>query len=190
MLGGIVGVSEEITGLLKAWRGGDESALERLAPFVYDELRRLAGSYMRSERDNHTLQPTALVNEAFMRVAGSAIDYEDRKHFFVVAARMMRRVLVDHARRVNREKRGDGAANVTLTGAAGMDDTALELPIIALDEALTSLADSDPRSAKALELVYFGGLSVDEAAHALEVSQSTAYEDVRFARAWVRKALG
>lgn len=182
--------SEEITGLLKAWRGGDESALDRLAPFVYDELRRLAGSYMRSERGNHTLQATALVNEAFMRIAGSEIDYQDRRHFFVVAARMMRRVLVDHARGRSREKRGDGAADVTLTGAAGLDDAGSALPIIALDEALTSLAESDPRSAKALELVYFGGLSVEEAAQALEVSQSTAYEDVRFARAWVRKALG
>jgi len=181
--------SEEITGLLQAWRGGDDSALDRLAPFVYDELRRLAGSYMRSERGNHTLQATALVNEAFMRIAGSEIDYQDRRHFFVVAARMMRRVLVDHARGANREKRGEGAANVTLTGAASLDDAASVLPIIALDEALTSLADSDPRSAKALELVYFGGLSVEEAAEALEVSQSTAYEDVRFARAWVRKAL-
>ncbi|HZX24485.1 MAG TPA: sigma-70 family RNA polymerase sigma factor [Woeseiaceae bacterium] len=184
-----MGASEEITGLLQAWRSGDDSALERLAPFVYDELHRLAGRYMRAEREGHTLQATALVNEAFVRLAGSGIDYQDRKHFFVVAARLMRRVLVDHARARNREKRGDGALNVTLTGTAGVDDTALELPIIALDEALTSLADSDPRSAKALELVYFGGLSVEEAAQALEVSQSTAYEDVRFARAWVRKAL-
>ncbi len=179
----------DITGLLNAWQDGDESALESLAPVVYEELRRLAGSYMRAERDGHTLQATALVNEAFMRLSNGQVDYENRKHFFVIAARMMRRVLVDHARGKNRQKRGDGVLEVTLTGDARMADEQTELPILALDEALTSLAQSDPRSASAVELVYFGGLSIDEAAEALGISSSTAYEDMRFGRAWIKKAL-
>ena len=181
--------SKNITVLLEEWREGDDTALDRLAPFVYDELHRLAGSYMRSERPGHTLQATALVNEAFLRIAGSDVEYKNRGHFFVIAAQMMRRILVDHARGRNSAKRGKGARNLTLTGAAATDDAALELPIIALDDALTSLAESDPRSAKAMELVYFGGLSTDELADALGIAASTAYEDLRFARAWVKKSL-
>ncbi|MEM7277969.1 MAG: ECF-type sigma factor [Pseudomonadota bacterium] len=181
--------ADDITGLLHSWQAGDDAALSRLTPMVYDELHRLAGAYMKSEKDGHTLQATALVNEAFMRLSAGEVDYDSRKHFFVIAARMMRRVLVDHARGKNRQKRGDGAASLTLTNQAAEDAGQIELPIIVLDEALTSLAGSDERSASAIELIYFGGLSVDEAADALGISSTTAYEDVRFGRAWIKKAM-
>ena len=181
--------SHDLTELLNAWQEGDESALEELMPFVYDELHRLAGSYMSAEKSGHTLQATALVNEAFIRLSGSSVDYADRKHFYVIAARMMRRVLVDHARSRSRKKRGDGVANLTISDEGRLADEQSELPILALDEALTTLAESDPRAAEGVELVYFGGLSIEEAAEALGVSKSTAYDDVRFARAWIRNAI-
>lgn len=181
--------SDDVTALLQAWQDGDTTALDRLSPFVYQELRNLAGRYMRSERSDHTLQATALVNEAFIRLAGGDIDYENRKHFFVVAARMMRRVLVDHARSRSRQKRGAGALHLTVADEARLADERTELPILALDEALSQLAERDERAAKAIELVYFGGLSIDEAADALGIAASTAYEDIRFARAWIKNAI-
>lgn len=180
----------DVTGLLRDWRDGDETAFERLSPFVYQELRRLARNYMAGESPGHTLQPTALVNEAFIRLVDGDIDYQSRKHFFVVAARMMRRVLVDHARARARVKRGDGASAVTYIEAVHPGDEGdSELSILSLDEALSSLADSDARMAGAIELIFFGGLSIDDAADVLGVSSSTVYEDVRFAKAWIKNAM-
>ena len=181
--------SNDITQLLSDWQNGDESAMEALAPFIYRELHELAGGYMRSENAGHTLQATALVNEAFMRMVGSEIDYNDRQHFFVLAARMMRRVLVDHARGKGRKKRGDGALHVTVTESVGDAGGSNPMPILALDEALSTLADRDPRAAQLVELVYFSGLSVDDAAKVAGTAASTAYEDLRFARAWIRQAV-
>ncbi len=179
-----------VTSLLSDWRAGDDTALERLSPYVYRELRRLARRYMAGEGPRHTLQATALVNEAFIRLIDSDIDYESRKHFYVIAARMMRRVLVDHARAKNRKKRGEGAVAVTFVdeSRAAMAD-AQDMPILLLDEALSALADSDPRMAQAIELIYFGGLSIDEAGKVLGVSKTTVYEDVRFGKAWLSKAM-
>jgi RNA polymerase sigma factor (TIGR02999 family) len=182
--------ADNVTGLLLAWSNGDEHALERLSPYVYRELRRLARRYMAAEGPRHTLQATALVNEAFVRLIDGDIDFESRKHFYVIAARMMRRVLVDHARSKNREKRGAGAIAVTFVdeGRAAADDER-DLPILVLDEALSALADSDPRMAQAIELIYFGGLSIDEAGKVLGVSRTTVYEDVRFAKAWLKNQM-
>lgn len=182
--------STDITSMLRDWRDGDANALERLTPLVYEELRRLARRYMAGEGSRHTLQATALVNEAFIRLVDGDIDYQDRKHFFVIAARMMRRVLVDHARARGRKKRGDGAVAVTIVeDAQASDDDAQEVSIVALDEALSQLAESDPRMASAVELIYFGGLAIDDVADVLEVSKTTVYEDVRFAKAWLKTAL-
>lgn len=181
--------TRDVTGLLRDWRDGDEEALERLSPYVYQELRRLARKYMAGEGPRHTLQATALVNEAFIRLIDGDIDYESRKHFFVIAARMMRRVLVDHARAKGRKKRGEGALAITLVEDVHLGDDDPDLSILVLDEALTRLAVSDPRMASAVELVYFGGLSFDDAADILGVSRSTAYEDVRFARAWLKNEM-
>lgn len=180
---------DDITQLLHDWQGGDESALQKLTPFVYRELHELARGYMRGERAEHTLQPTALVNEAFLRLAGGEVDYESRKHFYVLAARMMRRVLVDHARGKARKKRGDPAMRLTVTDESRLADEASDLPIIALDEALSELAEHDQRAAEAIELVYFGGLSVEEAANVLGIAASTAYQELRFARAWIKQAV-
>jgi len=181
---------EEFIGLLQASSDGDEQALDRLSPFVYQELRRLAQKYMSRENARHTLQATALVNEALIRLFDGDIDIKNRKHFFVISARMMRRVLVDHARGKNREKRGGGAFAVTLADDVHpTNDNDNELPILMLDEALSQLAKNDERMAHAVELIYFGGMSVDDAAEVLGVSSSTVYEEMRFARAWLKQAI-
>lgn len=180
---------DEITRLLREWQDGDEAAMDKLAPFVYRELHALAGGYMRSEGAGHTLQATALVNEAFLRLAGSDVDYSDRQHFYVLAARTMRRVLVDHARSRNRKKRGDGALHLTISDEARLAEESNDLPILALDEAMSALAERDERAAELFELVYFGGLSVDDAARVVNIAASTAYEELRFARAWIRQAV-
>ena len=178
---------DDITRLLQAWQNGDESALQELAPYVYRELHDLAGGYMRSERAGHTLQPTALVNEAFIRLTGTNVDYNSRKHFYVIAARMMRRVLVDHAR--SRKSRSNPALQLTIADVSRVADEENELPILALDEAMSRLAERDQRAADAVELVYFGGLTVDDTAKILGVAASTVYDDIRFARAWIRQAV-
>jgi len=177
----------DITGLLQEWQGGDRDALDRLAPLVYQELRRIARRYMSAESPGHTLQPTALVNEALERLVRGDIDYKGRKHFFVIAARMMRRILVDHARARQRDKRGGGDANLTLDESllAG-EDGADSLAILDLDRALSELAESDARMAQAVEIVCFGGLSPEVAAESIGVSRTTIFEDLRFARAWLR----
>jgi len=178
-----------ITSLLRAWGDGDAAALERLTPLVDAELRRLARIYMSRERKEHTLQPTALVNELFVRLISDAdIRWSDRAHFFGIAARLMRRVLVDHARARGYQKRGGGVTRVTLDG---QDIAAPDNPIdvIALDRALEGLAAVDERKCRVVEMRFFAGLSVEETATALDVSTDTIKRDWRIAKLWLLKFL-
>ncbi len=180
----------DVTELLLEWRRGDTAALDRLTPLVYDELRRIAHRYMRAERGGHTLETTALVNEAYLRLANQRrVEWQDRAHFFAVTAQVMRHVLIDHARRRRYAKRGgEEAQQVPLEEAHAMaTERAAEL--IALDEALEKLAQLDPRKARVVELRYFGGLSLEETADVLEVSAMTVRRDWRAARAWLYKAM-
>jgi RNA polymerase sigma factor (TIGR02999 family) len=180
----------EITRLLIAWRSGDGSALERLVPAVERELRRLAGHYMRREREGHTLQTTALINEVYLRlVAGPGVEWEGRAHFYGIAAKIMRDVLVEYARARQRLKRGGGAVQVSLSeGAFLTDEKSAEL--VALHEALNRLAALDPRKSRVVEMRYFGGLSVEEIAEVLDVSVATVRRDWSMARSWLRKEVG
>ena len=177
----------DITALLKDWSGGDREALERLMPIVYGELKRLASSYLRSERSDHTLQPTALVHEAYLRLQGQRqVVWSNRAHFFGIAARIMRRILVDHARRRRAAKRDAAVLRVTL-----VDDAADRAPeLIALDSALTNLERLDPQQARVVELRYFGGLTVEETAEAAGISTATVKREWRTARAWLRREIG
>jgi RNA polymerase sigma-70 factor, ECF subfamily len=178
----------EVSTLLQAWSGGDETALARLTPMVYEELRRVAHRQMRRERGERTLQTTALVNEAYLRLVDArGIRWEDRAHFFAISAQIMRRILIDYARRDNL-KRGAGFQHVSLEqaelpGAAGDPD------LIALDEALNALEQFDWRKAKVVELRFFGGLSVEETAEALKVSPITVIRDWNNAKAWLYREL-
>ena len=178
----------DITGLLGRWQAGDETALQNLSPFIYEELRKLAASHMRREHAGHTLQATALVNEAYLRLVGVESDFANRKHFFALTSRLMRRVLVDHARSHRRAKRGGGAVKVTWQDSV-MDDGGAEMGILELDEALNKLAAIDARMARGVELLYFGGLTATEAAEVLGVSRTTLHHDMQFARAWLHDAL-
>ena len=174
-----------MTGLLHAWRAGDLDALQELMSLLYEELRRTARHYMQLEREGHTLQTTALVNEAYLRLCGvHQVAYRDREHFFALAAQMMRRVLVDHARSRGYLKRGAGARPVSLEDSriASPDRSA---EVVALDEALDELAMRDPRKARVVELRFFGGLSVEETAAVLEVSSQTVLRDWSLAKAWL-----
>ena len=176
-----------MTDLLAASRRGDPAAFDSLLPLVYDELHAIAGRHMRGERPEHTLQPTALVHEAFLRLAGIDVSYEDRAHFIRAASQAMRRVLVDHARARNAAKRG-GNLRVTLDEAlVPQDDRVVDL--LVLDDALNRLASAEPRWARVVELRFFGGLEVAEVAAALGISTATAKRDWQFARAWLAKAL-
>lgn len=180
---------QRLTGLIHDWQNGDTEALERLAPYVYDELRRLARRQMRRENPAHTLQATALVNEAFIKLVGAEVGYESRAHFFNAAAQMMRRILVDHARGKQRAKRGGQARRLTLDeGAIATDECPPQ--ILELDAALDKLAGIDAQLAQAVELVYFGGLTYEEASAQLGVSRTTFYERLQFAKAWLEKELG
>jgi len=176
-----------ITRLLRRWHGGDEQALEQLVPLVYEDLRRLARLKMRAERREHTLQPTALVHEAYGRLVGLELSWQDRTHFLSMAARVMRRVLVEHARARRAEKRGGAAVRVSIGEA---DGAVRPFDVVELDEALERLHDHEERPARAIELHYFGGLSYAEIAQALAVSEATVDRDMRFARAWLCRALG
>ena len=183
------GNAGDVTQLLRDWRGGDERALDALAPLVYDDLRRLAGHYMGAERPSHTLQPTALVHEAFVRLVHADVPWQDRAHFLSVAARAMRRILVDHARSHGRKKRGGGVPHVPLENFdAPAADAGAE--ILELDEALERLSRLDERKARTIELVYFGGLKQTEAAEVLEISVATVERELRQARAWLHRELG
>jgi len=168
---------------------GDERAADKLLPLVYDEFRALARHYLAQERGDHTLQPTALVHETYMKLVDQTrVDWQSRSHFFAVAAQAMRRILVDHARTRQREKRGGGRARVILDEAVALSPQKNE-DVLALDEALEKLAQVSPRQAKVVELRFFGGLSVDEVAEALKVSKRTIEGDWTFARAWLAKEL-
>jgi RNA polymerase sigma factor (TIGR02999 family) len=178
-----------VTELLLAWGGGDAAALDALLPAVYDELRRQAGRALRRETPGHVLQPTALVHEAYLRLVDQRrARWENRAQFFGVAAELMRRILVDHARSRQAAKRGGGAQQVTLADDAATAEPAFD--VLALDDALTRLAALDPRQARVVALRYFGGLDIDETAVALGVSPATVKREWVVARAWLRRALG
>jgi RNA polymerase sigma factor (TIGR02999 family) len=177
-----------ITRLLIAWGGGDQAALEALAPHIHQELHRLAAGYMSRERPGHVLQATALVNEAFLRLVDwKEVQWNNRAHFFGVAAQMMRRVLVDYARARGRAKRGGGALQVSLSEAADSPQPPGDL--LALDEALHYLEKLDPRQARVIEMRFFGGLSLEETAEAMHVSVGTVRRDWSLARAWLFREL-
>jgi RNA polymerase sigma factor (TIGR02999 family) len=178
----------EVTALLSAWRQGDAAALGRLIPLVHDDLHRRARHYMRGERPNHTLRPTALVNEAYLRLLGAQrVNWKDRAHFLAVAARQMRRVLVDSARAKRYRKRGDGAPDVAFDeGIAGLPQGP---DLEALDDALDALAKQDERKARMVELRFFGGLTNEEAAEALGVSSDTVMRDWKIAKMWLLREL-
>src|SRR5262245_6311007 len=187
--------SAEITRLLKAWGRGDKEALDRLTPLVYEELRRLARNYMRKEQRGHSLQATALVNEAFIRLVDArAIDWHDRAHFFAVSARMMRRAVVDAARARGRAKRAGKAGRVAHPPAVILDRSPaapadIGAKLCALDDALNTLAAMDPRRAQVVELRYFGGLSVEETGRVLNISAQSVMRDWKLARAWLAREL-
>lgn len=176
----------EITRLVNAWRHGDQAALDQLAPYVYSELKRLARSQMRAESPAHTLQATALVNEAFLRLGNVKLQYEDRGHFLAMAARTMRHILVDHARRKKSGKRGGGQISVPLDNIAAPEQP---VSVLDLDRALAELEQEDPALASAVELIYFGGLTYEEAADALGTSRTKLYETMRFGKAWLKHRL-
>ena len=178
----------EVSGLLRAWSDGDRAALDRLTPIVYDELRRLARHYMRGERPGHSLQTTALVNEAYMRLVDyKRMQWQNRSHFFAVSAQLMRRILVEHARRHNL-KRGGGVQHIALeqTALVGGDRAA---DLVALDHAMEALAKFDPRKVQVVEMRFFGGLSVEETAEVLKVSPVTVMRDWSTAKAWLYREL-
>ncbi len=179
----------DVTALLMAWRQGDQQALGHLTALVYDELHRLAERYMRGERAGHTLQTTALVNEAYIKLVDSSrVQWQNRVHFFAVAAQLMRRILVDFARRRRYQKHGGNWQKVTL--AQGFDvATNVNSDLVAVDEALSELATLDPRKAKVVELRFFGGLSLEETAEALNMSTDTVGRDWRAAKAWLTREL-
>ena len=180
---------DNLTGLLVEWRDGDKAALDRLMPLVYDELRRIAHRYVRHERDGHTLQTSALVNEAYLRFAGQRnVDWQNRAHFFAVTAQVMRHILIDHARRRRYAKHGGEVRQVSIEDAAEMSwQRAGEL--IALEEALDELARFDRRKSQVVELRYFGGLSLEETAEVLEISLMTVRRDWRAAKAWLYRRM-
>jgi RNA polymerase sigma-70 factor (ECF subfamily) len=177
----------ELSVLLRAWSEGDQSALDRLTPIVYDELHRLASGYMRREREGHSLQTTALVNEAYMRLVDyKRMQWQNRAHFFAISAQLMRRILVEHARRHN-VKRGGGVQHISLDEAAVVDGKGADL--VMLDDAMKALARLDPRKVQVVEMRFFGGLSVEETAQVLKISPVTVLRDWSTAKAWLYREL-
>jgi RNA polymerase sigma factor (TIGR02999 family) len=181
--------NQDITQLLRQWRDGSTDALEELTPLVYAQLRLLAGRIFRGESKGHTLQPTILVNEVFSRLIGREIDWRDRNHFFALSARLMRRILVDHAKGKQAEKRGGDAARVVFSEDIHGTESSDIAEVLALDAALADLNSFDSRKAKALELHYFSGLSYREIADVLGTAESTVHQDLRTARAWLNARL-
>jgi len=179
--------TQDVSTLLRAWSGGDHNALEKLTPIVYEELHRLARRYMKRERPGHSLQTTALVNEAYTRLVDyKRMQWQNRAHFFAVSAQLMRRILVDHARRHNL-KRGGGVQHVPLDEASVVGGEDMDL--VALDDAMNSLARLDPRKVQVVEMRFFGGLSVEETAEVLKISTVTVKRDWRAARTWLFREL-
>ena len=182
--------SKEITIILKAWSGGDRQAADRLMMLVYSELRRLAASYLQRQRADHTLQPTALVHEAYLKlVDATEINWQDRAHFFAVAAQTMRHILVDHARAVAADKRGGGAQKIELNEAVSFSNQQEDIDLIALDEALNKLALQDAQQSRIVELRFFGGLTVEETAEVLKISPATVKREWATARAWLYRQM-
>lgn len=184
-----MGDTGEITRLLHAWSGGDDTALETLSPLIYDELHRLARRAFVGEKKSHTLQPTALVNEAFMKLVDVDVSWRDRAHFFGLAARMMRRLLINYANARNAEKRGGDAINITLDeGAVGAPNT--DLRLLEIDAVISKLAAIDSRKAEIIELKYFGGLTGAELAEVMGLSTTTLGRELKLALAWITAELG
>lgn len=185
----ITGERQKITGLLHAWRDGDSDAYDQIMPLVYGDLQRLANYQMQGEASHHTLQPTELVHEAVVRLMDAEVDWQDRVHFFSVASRAMRRVLVDHARAKQADKRGGGALRITLSTGLAAEDDAFE-DMLSLDQALEKLAALDSRKAHIVELVYFGGMEHEDIGRLLDISRTTVHRELRFSRAWLKRELG
>jgi len=182
--------SHQVTQLLLDWRGGDQHALDALTPLVYDELRRIARRYLQRERPGHTLQSTALVNEAFLKLIDQQVSWQNRAHFFAMAAQFMRRILVDHARGRHAVKRGgEAACKLTLDEGVAVASQR-DVDVIALDTALERLAAMDEQQARIVELRFFAGLSIEETAEVLEISPATVKRDWAMARAWLFRELG
>ena len=181
--------TQEITVCLKAWSGGNRAAADRLMQIVYQEMRKLAASYLRLQRSDHTLQPTALVHEAYLKLIDvSQVDWQDRAHFFAVAAQTMRHILVDHARAVAADKRGGGAQKIELNEAISFSSEQ-DIDLLALDEALQQLAAQDEQQSRIIELRFFGGLTVEETAAVLKISPATVKREWATARAWLYRLM-
>jgi len=181
------GPAADVTQLLSKWSGGDQAALDQLLPLVYGELRRLAGSYLRRERSNHTLQSTALVHEAFMRMVNQHdVQWKNRAHFFAIAAQMIRRILVDYARSQHAEKRGSGAVKLALDEAMAVPQApATDVDLLGLNDALDRLAEMDERQSRIVELRFFAGLSIEETAEVMSLSPASIKREWQTARAWL-----
>src|ERR1700752_5090470 len=177
-----------VTQLLQQWGSGNKAALDELMPVVYEQLRKLASRCLRAERSDHTLRATALVNEAYLRLVDADIAWQDRVHFYAVSARLLRRILVDHAKSHNRQKRGGGAEKIPLDEAV-MVGPGTGGGIVELDEALSRLALHDQRKSELIELLFFGGLTYDEAAAALKISPATVHRELVMAKAWLHREL-
>jgi RNA polymerase sigma factor (TIGR02999 family) len=177
-----------VTQILLNWRAGDNQALNQLIPLVHDNLRQLANKYMRSEREGHTLQATALVNEAFLKLCDSDISWQDRAHFIAIAARAMRQILIDHAKSKHRQKRGGHDIQVTFYDAR-MADNSAEPDVLDIEEALKNLAKVDQRKAQIMELNIYGGMTYEEIGAVLDISAATVDRELRFSRAWLQRAL-
>ena len=186
----VVHSTHEVTQLLKAWTTGDEQALEKLTPLVYQQLHRFAQRYMAGERSGHTLQTTALVNEVYLRLVDCGqVNWQDRAHFFAMSAQLMRRILIDFARSRGYQKRGGDVPHISLEEAPSVcSEPAANL--VALDEALKALAEVDGRKSRVVELRFFGGLSIEETAEVLKVSSETVVRDWRLAKIWLLRELG
>jgi RNA polymerase sigma factor (TIGR02999 family) len=182
--------SHRVTELLREWTAGNSAAMDELLPFVYAELRRRAARYLRHERINHTLQPTALVHEAYLRLVDQqTVEWKDRGHFFAIAAQAMRRILVDHAKHKNRVKRGGPVADLQIDAELDVSTVGSNLDIEALDEAMSRLAKFDPQQERLVELRYFAGLSMEETAAAMNISRATAAREWQLAKAWLHREL-
>ncbi|MEW6127907.1 MAG: sigma-70 family RNA polymerase sigma factor [Acidobacteriota bacterium] len=181
---------KDVTQLLVDWQGGEPQALEELLPLVYQELHRLADHYLRRERVGHTLQATALINEAYLRIIDQkAVNWQNRAHFIGVAAQMMRRILVDHARSHLYAKRGGGAQKLTIDAAIELPQQERDLDLVALDDALQRLEQIDPKQSKIIELRFFGGLTIEETAEVLKISPATIKREWNWAKAWLYREL-
>lgn len=179
-------MSDEVTSLLKAWSDGDQGAFEQITPLVYDELLRIARARFRGERAGHTLQPTALVNEVFAKLIDADVAWQNRAHFYALCARMMRRLLINHAKAASADKRGGGLVEATLTDDIASPENA---ELFELNDALEALVQNDPRKAELLELSIFGGLTYQEMAEVTGLSTSTLDREIRFAKAWLKARL-